>query len=32
MVDTQARKYRLLTDKVPSGKDKDAEAEDAEEE
>jgi DNA-binding IclR family transcriptional regulator len=30
MVDTQARKYRLLTDKVPSGKE--AEAEEAEEE
>ena len=32
MVDTQARKYRLLTDKVPAGKDKDAEAEETEEE
>ena len=32
MVDTQARKYRLLTDKVPAGKDKDAEAEETAEE
>jgi predicted transcriptional regulator len=24
MVDTNARKYKLLTDKVPSGKEKDA--------
>ncbi|XHH08862.1 MAG: hypothetical protein ACFCUE_15045 [Candidatus Bathyarchaeia archaeon] len=34
MVDTQARKYRLLTDKVPSGKSEEKEAalEEAEEE
>jgi len=33
MVDTQARKYRLLTDKVPSGKDsKEAAPEETEEE